>query len=228
MVILPSVQITRSDLFAAMAADPVLAASMGPSGCQGERQLETRISGALHWHRCRTHGVCNTSSGTNDASSTRQAKGASRDDQLTWAEFVAIFIPVGSVSSEVLGVEGRTAEADGHWRADLDEEELSILRVVFATADHALDGRVSVAELRALCIELDGEEPPEAPVQAALDASEVPGCCCLNLCHSPWKSPDDLFRPDALIWCATPPLEESLSTEWKAGLVSSLGCLRVH
>lgn len=96
---------------------------------------------------------------------------AGEGELMTWTEFVGVFVPLGSMENAKKTATEET-EVDS-WRAGLNDEELELLTVAFATVDHGCDGRVSLAELRAACAELDEEEPPDALVYSAIGVRSV-------------------------------------------------------
>lgn len=96
---------------------------------------------------------------------------AGEEELITWAEFVAVFVPLGPMKS-AKETATETTEVES-WRAGVNDEELELLRVAFATVDHGCNGRVSLAELRAVCAELDEEEPPEAALGNAMGVRSV-------------------------------------------------------
>lgn len=77
-------------------------------------------------------------------------------------------MPLGPIPMECLNAESTEETSEESWRAGLNEKELELLGVAFATVNHGCDGRVSLTGLRMACAELDDEEPPEAPVRTAL------------------------------------------------------------
>lgn len=170
-------QITASELHAALEEDPVLAAAMGPRGyLGGEGELEARLSRAIR----RRRGGASPTAGASIAGAsegaprlTPSASGASRTASLRWAEFLALFVPTGplpAIDRAGVAAGGGTGAVRERWEASgLDWEELEDLGAAFATADVGLDGRLSLSQLRALCAELDGEEPPEDAAREALE-----------------------------------------------------------
>lgn len=175
-----------------MRANPVLAASLGPSGDEEPGDRALRI---IHHHR-RTAATEASDSKTGDRheNESRDSTDKESSSSITWPEFVGAFVPLallgGKTEAKGKGGEGgqeRASSVDAFDEAGVGEEDLELLRVAFAmvyAGGSGGDAAMSLSELRQASAELDGEEPPEEPARQALGVSPALLACCCCVCET--------------------------------------------
>lgn len=171
--------------------NPVLAASLGPSGDEEPGDRALRIID--HHRRTTAREAIDSNSGDRKENESLDSTTDERSSpkNITWPEFVGAFIPLARTAEGKAwakgkqqgeeGTQGRASSSGTFEAAGVGEEDLELLRVAFAITNcggSGSDGAVSLSELRQASAELDGEEPPEEPVRRALGVSSA----LLNYC----------------------------------------------